>query len=330
MLGDMETLSMLCLLTYADTAAVSPEVWTEWKNTLLWELYGKVHMEFLGLEAASAREREKLQGIRFRVQSLLQASPEPEGDGKLLSPATAKKLMEEHFSLLPPRYPLDQMPELIAQQILLAELARATGPAVAFIPIPEEGNTLLLLCCPDTVGLFAKVTGTLAALEVNILGARLDTRQDNLAVDILSISTSRGEAVLDPSWLRRIRETVEGVLKGTLSFEGLLTRIDTGPLAHTHRPPQIVLNNEISEGCTVLEVLAEDRLGFAFSVAKCLINLHLDIVFAKLSTEKAMAFDVFYLKDAARNKLSESRWDEVISQLETALQITPQQESLRP
>ncbi|MCZ6490230.1 MAG: [protein-PII] uridylyltransferase [Acidobacteria bacterium] len=329
LLGDMETLSMLCLLTYADTAAVSPEVWTEWKNTLLWELYGKVHMEFLGLEAASAREREKLQEIRFRVQSLLQASPEAEADEAPLPPATAQKLMEEHFSLLPPRYPLDHRPELIARQILLVEQARATGPAVAFLPIPEEGNTLLLLCCPDTAGLFAKVTGTLAALEVNILGARLDTRQDNLAVDVLSISTSRGEAVLDPSRLRRIRGTVEGVLKGTLSFEDLVTRIDAGPLAPTHRPPQIVLNNEISEGCTVLEVLAEDRLGFAYSVAKCLTDLHLDIVFAKLSTEKAMAFDVFYLKDADGNKLSESRWDEVGSQLETALQITPQKEPLR-
>ncbi len=79
----------------------------------------------------------------------------------------------------------------------------------------------------------------------------------------------------------------------------------------------------------MLEVLAEDRLGFAFSVAKCLMSLHLDIVFAKLSTEKAMAFDVFYLKDTAGNKLSESRWDEVGSQLETALQITPQKEPLR-
>src|SRR3990167_6670812 len=37
-IGDLETLSMLCLLTYADTAAVSPDTWTEWKNSLLWEL----------------------------------------------------------------------------------------------------------------------------------------------------------------------------------------------------------------------------------------------------------------------------------------------------
>ena len=328
-LGELETLAMLCLLTYADTAAVGPEVWTEWKNTLLWELYGKVRLELLGLEAATARERESLREIRFRVQSLLQASPVPESDGAPLSPATAQKLMEEHFSLLPPRYPLSRSSELIARQILLAEQARATGPVAGFIPVPEEGNTLLLLCCPDTAGLFARVTGTLAALEVNILGARLDTRQDNLAVDVLSISTPRGDAISDPSRLRRIQNTVEGVLKGTLSFEELIGRINSKHIAPTHRRPQIVLNNEISEECTVLEVLAEDRLGFAFSVAKCLNSLGLDIVFAKLSTEKTLAFDVFYLKDAVGGKLPESRWEEVRFQLKTALQNTPQPESLR-
>ena len=328
-LGELETLAMLCLLTYADMAAVGPEVWTEWKNTLLWELYGKVRLEFLGREAATARERESLRKIRFRVQSLLQASPEPESDRAPLSPATAQELMEEHFSLLPPRYPLSHSPELITGQILLSEQARTTGPVAGFIPIPEEGNTQLLLCCPDTAGLFTRVTGTLAALEVNILGARLDTRQDNLAVDIFSISTPKGDVISDPPRLRRIQNTVEGVLKGTLSFEELIGRINSKRMAPTHRRPQIVLNNEISEECTVLEVLAEDRLGFAFSVAKCLTRLGLDIVFAKLSTEKTMAFDVFYLKDAAGGKLPESRWKEVGSQLITALHTTPQPESLR-
>src|SRR3972149_11157615 len=40
---DIERLKMLYLLTYLDIRAVAPEVWTEWKGTLLWELYIRTH-----------------------------------------------------------------------------------------------------------------------------------------------------------------------------------------------------------------------------------------------------------------------------------------------
>jgi UTP:GlnB (protein PII) uridylyltransferase len=74
-----------------------------------------------------------------------------------------------------------------------------------------------------------------------------------------------------------------------------------------------------------MEVLAEDRLGFAFSVAKCLNRLGLNIAYAKLSTEKTMAFDVFYLTDSDGGKLPEERWEEIRAHLEEALLIPAQQ-----
>jgi [protein-PII] uridylyltransferase len=320
-LGDLETLSMLTLLTYADTAAVSPEVWTEWKNTLLWELYEKMHLEFLGLEAATAQEEEKLREIRSRVQEILTMQRDPEEPDLPLPREAALLWMEEHLSLLPLRYPLGSRPELIARQILVARRAAKGEPSVAFIPVPEQGYTELLICCEDTRGLFAKVAGTLAALEVNILGARLDTRKDGMAVDTLWISTPRGEVIEDPMRLRRIGNTLEGVLKGSLSFDELVGRIDARPLAPALKRPQLSLNNDISETCTVLEILAEDRLGFAYSVAKCLSGLGLNIAFAKLATEKTMAFDVFYLTDAAGQKLAAEHWPDVLSHLEEALHV---------
>jgi [protein-PII] uridylyltransferase len=319
--GDLETLSMLTLMTYADTAAVGPEIWTDWKNALLWELFEKVHLEFLGLEAATAQEEEKLREIRDEVERVLMTLREPELGEPPESPRLARLWTEGHLSLLPPRYPLGARPELIARQILLARRAAAGAPATAFLPVPEQGYTVLLLCCPDTRGLFAKMAGTLAALEVNILGARLDTRSDGMAVDMLWISTPRGDVMEDPVRLRRIGSTLEGVLNGTMSFEAMVSRIDARPLAPALKQPQITLNNEISEMCTVLEILAEDRLGFAYSVASCLTGLALNIAFAKLATEKTMAFDVFYLTESDGGKLPEARWGEVLSQLQEALQM---------
>jgi [protein-PII] uridylyltransferase len=319
--GDLETLSMLCLLTYADTAGVSPDTWTEWKNSLLWELFERVHGEFLGLEAATAQEEEKLRELRMRVLGFLQGAEAPELSAKPLSAEVASEWMEEHLALLPRRYLLGYRPDLVARQILLAKQVSQTGPAVAFIPVEEEGYTLLLLCCPDTRGLFAKVAGTLAALEVNILGARLETREDGLAADVLWISTPRGNVISDPAQLRRIGSTVEGVVRGTVNFEQLTSRIRPEPLGPATKRPQLSLNNEISENCTVLEILAPDRLGLAYSMARCLTGLGLNIAFAKLATEKTMAFDVFYLTETGGGKLAEDRWEAVLSQLQQALQL---------
>lgn len=318
-IGDLESLSMLALLTCADTAAVGPGVWTEWKNVLLWELYEKVHLEFLGLEAATAQEEERLAQVRNEVQQRLVEFGESGLGEPPASLAEARAWIEAHLELLPRRYPLGASPELIARQILLARRAGQGHPAVTFLPVPEEGYTLLLLCCPDTRGLFAKMAGTLASLQVNILGARLDTRKDGMAVDMFWVSTTRGDVIEDPARLRRIGKRLEAVLQGSIPFDEVVSKIDARPLAPALKSPHLSLNNEISEYCTVLEILAEDHLGFAYSVANCLTQLGLNIAFAKLSTEKTMAFDVFYLTDESGGKLPEERWESVLSQLEETL-----------
>jgi len=153
--GDLETLSMLCLLTYADAAGVSPDNWTEWKNSLLWDLYERAHGEFLGLEAATAQEEEKLREMRLEVQEYLQGTGPAEFGLEPLNADTARQWMEEHLGLLPHRYLLGYRPDLVGRQILLAKQVDRMGPSVAFLPVEEEGYTWMLLCCRDMQGLFA-------------------------------------------------------------------------------------------------------------------------------------------------------------------------------
>ena len=318
--GDIETLSMLCMLTFADASAVSPDVWTEWKNVLLWELFDQINAQFLGLEAATAREENQLLELRARAQALLETNKDPEFPETPLPPSAARIWMEDHLSLLPHRYLLGFRPELVAKQILLARRSHTVGPTVAFIPIPEEGYTLILLCCPDTPGLFARMAGALAALSVNILGARLDTRKDGMAADVLWISTPQGQTISDPSQMRRISATVEAVLNGMQSLEDLEKRTSVRPLAPVTKRLQLKLNNDISDTSTILEVIAADRLGLAYTISKTLTSLGLNIAFAKLSTEKTMAFDVFYLTSPDSGKIPEERWADILSLLEAALQ----------
>ena len=72
-------------------------------------------------------------------------------------------------------------------------------------------------------------------------------------------------------------------------------------------PPLILIDNQISLSATVIEVQAEDRVGLGYHIANTLAKSRLNISFAKLTTEKAHAFDVFYVQDQTGKKVTDAR-----------------------
>jgi [protein-PII] uridylyltransferase len=76
---------------------------------------------------------------------------------------------------------------------------------------------------------------------------------------------------------------------------------------HGGFPPRIRIENSVSPFATVIEIQAEDRLGLGYQIARTLSSAQLNIVFAKLSTEKSHAFDVFYVCDKRGNKVVEAQ-----------------------
>jgi [protein-PII] uridylyltransferase len=57
----------------------------------------------------------------------------------------------------------------------------------------------------------------------------------------------------------------------------------------------------------LIEVHAVDELGLVYKIASALAALGLDIVCARIATEKSDALDVFYVTDEEGLKLSQSR-----------------------
>jgi [protein-PII] uridylyltransferase len=54
---------------------------------------------------------------------------------------------------------------------------------------------------------------------------------------------------------------------------------------------------------TVVEVKAADQPGLAYTLAHTLAESGLDILSARIATAKALALDVFYVRDAQGRKL---------------------------
>src|SRR4029077_14109597 len=69
-------------------------------------------------------------------------------------------------------------------------------------------------------------------------------------------------------------------------------------------PPHIVCDNDVSEGTTVVEIRAADEHGLAYKITRALAAFGLDIVCAKIATEKSDALDVFYVTNGDGSKLT--------------------------
>ena len=85
--------------------------------------------------------------------------------------------------------------------------------------------------------------------------------------------------------------------------------------------PGVRIDNEIASQSTVIEVETQDRPGLGYRVAKALADLGLNILSAKLATERNhQVFDVFYVQTREGEKVTSSfQMTEVLERLRSAL-----------
>jgi [protein-PII] uridylyltransferase len=83
--------------------------------------------------------------------------------------------------------------------------------------------------------------------------------------------------------------------------------------------PAVRFDSLASTQSTVLEVRAEDEPGLAYKIASVIAALGISISFAKISTEKSHALDVFYVSDSNGQKLCPKEMESIESALLEAL-----------
>ncbi|HWS90518.1 MAG TPA: [protein-PII] uridylyltransferase [Pyrinomonadaceae bacterium] len=297
--GSPDALNMLLLLTYADLNAVGPGVWSEWKRALLRELYQRARAHLTEGDGPSDKVQE-LAHYREQVVEALKGELPPSE-------------VERHIALLPERYRRASRPEEAAAHLRL--ISRLGEDAFGWQWRGRDGaSTQLTVCARDRRGLFADIAGTLAAQGVEILAAEVNTRDDRIAIDVFALrSAATGQAVDEyryPAIEHALRDAVRGESDVGVAVERWRThnapRRRNG-LAHSRRrrAPQVVCDNEGSPSATMIEVRAADEPGLAYRIASALAGLGLDIVCARVATEKSDALDVFYVTDPSGAKLTE-------------------------
>jgi len=306
--GSIGNLKMLYLLTYADTRAVGPEVWNNWKGSLLENLYVRALKVLEELEKGEFQRGDRRSKVS-RIQARLR---------RRLSRQYSSEKVRRFVDGMPERYFLTTPEEEVPLHLGIME-QYSDQPFVSSVRhFPENEFSEMVICTKDRPGLFAQIAGVIAAMGMDILSARITTREDGLILDVFRIShLGKPEIVMESGRWARIHSTLESVLTESVDIARLVGR-GGQPLLYKRLAPKvstvIQVDNEASEDFTVFEVYTQDRIGILFTITYELYQLGVSIHVAKISTNVDQVADVFYVTDEGGKKIQDKRRLEAIRQ----------------
>ncbi|HEY4927917.1 MAG TPA: [protein-PII] uridylyltransferase [Acidimicrobiales bacterium] len=191
---------------------------------------------------------------------------------------------------------------LITEELqVVMDTVRTHGVPALSIEAPH-----VTVVAPDRSGLLAEVTGVLALHGLNVRSAVV-AGEHGVAVETFTVEPDRGRWPASA----KLSNDLAAVMAGTLDVD---TQLDDR--AHTYRnatkvqvaqlvSTQVTIDNNASDLATVVEVRAEDTVGQLHRITRALVECHLDVTSAKVSTFGAAVVDAFYVRGPDGRKLTE-------------------------
>ncbi len=289
----LERLRLLLVLTVADIRAVGPNVWNNWKASLLRDLYWRTEEVLSGGLVTEGRER-RIKAAQGALREALADWP--------------KKEVDRHIRRGYPSYWLSCNLETQQRHAALVREAEAQKrPLTVDSRIDRyRGVTEITIYTADHPGLFSRIAGAIAVAGASVEGARIFTLSNGMALDTFWIHDADGGPFDSGSRLAKlssaIEKTLDGRLNPTAELKKQTPRLPSRFEVFTVRP-RVLIDNKASRRYTVIEVNGRDRPGLLHRVTMALTRLNLVIHSAKITTFGERVVDVFYVQDVLGSKV---------------------------
>lgn len=306
-LGDLRRLRLLTLLTWADSMATGPKAWNPWVGNLLRETYFKTRRV---LEYGFLSEDNRVHRLSRLRDSL-----------RVLRPADMTVPEFEGFlSLMPPRYLMQTSPRRIVEHIgLVRQFVRPGNSELFLLSWEHKASTRALrltLVSTDRPGLFARVCAALARHGLSVLGAELCVWDDRTVVDVFWVTEP-----LDPLYADETMHACRATLDRLFRDDSELDRLPVTVAPRLKKVfaldrdlVQVHLDNDSSDFHTVLSIQAPDVPGLLATVSLSLHRLGIDLIFAKIATQKDKAMDILHVREGGE-KIPDGQCDSLARSL---------------
>ena len=313
LVGDAERLRHLYVHTFCDARATAADLWNSYKDTLHTTLYRSTFERLKHGAAVDASLHEK---ITMTQQELIAKT----------IPGISTDEINAHFSLLPDRYFIHtdsseialhiQMVNRLLKSITTADSVGSLRPVIEWKDDLNRSLTVVNVVTWDRAGLFYKLAGAFSVAGLNILGSKVISRTDHIAIDTFFVVEPGRGPVQSAAAQEKFARTIEDAL---IANKDLLPDImaqakkiaatrylstSSGETLQSSFPPTVDVYHELSMERTIVEIQARDQIGLLYRLAKTISDHSFDITFARIGTERGVAIDTFYIEPANHEPVS--------------------------
>lgn len=303
-----ENLRYLFVHNFCDARGTAQGLWNGYKDSLHTELFRQT-LHALG-EKPTLPGQKTMTPIETIKAQLPEVSPEE---------------IEAHYNLLPERYFIySSVDEIVLHIKMVNELLRrieASPNVGTLVPVIEWdddlslGMTVVHVVTWDRAGLFFKLAGAFSVAGLSIVSSKALSRSDHITIDTFYVCEPGGGVVRN----KKTREIFQTHLEDALlKNKDLLSDIEAQSRRHSKPsyltkqerlrapiPPSVDVYHELSLKRTIIEVQANDTIGLLYKLAKAIHDHGFDITFARISTERHVAVDTFYIEPMNTKKNAE-------------------------
>jgi [protein-PII] uridylyltransferase len=267
-------------------SAVNPGFWTSWRAYLLKDLYLHTAEYLSGLR----EDRER------HISSLLSLVSEKDVSA-----------LGSFIGEMPERYILSTSKRRVVDDFRLVENVKKKSFDMR-IDIRPDGITELSVSAEDCPGLFSRIVGFLSSKGLNIVEGRLFTGKNGIVIDKISVSNWK------EIWWDGLAGDLEDGLRKIIVHDKPVNVVRREKRAEVPFGVFIELDNEASDEFSLLEVFSPDRMGLLYDISHVMFKTGINIVSARINTDRGLAHDVFYVQ-SGKLKLTGERTLEVLSEI---------------
>ena len=291
----VERLKLLLVLTVADIKGVGPEIWNDWKGSLITELYSK--------------SLDMLQ--KDNVNELIK-TPKKSFENFLVENGLTNSDTKQYCSYYYDNYwEIFKLSRIINHYEIFRNMYKDSKKfKVHLFDESKLKATELLVIAPDHHGLFSLISGLVSASGYDVVNAKIITRSDGYALDTFFIQNKNRQPIIEEHSKKKLLKVISQGLEGNFNVEKALNkRWEEIPARFRaiKAPTRVIIDNNMSDEYSILEIKCKNAPGVLYRITKVITSLGLQINTANVSTYGDRVVDIFYIKDAFGLKIDNNK-----------------------